>query len=299
VRAFAAHDHPRSGRVVGQHPGREQPSDLGQRGAVAVPAVSVDRISPHTLGDRRDRNPFAVSDRPPDREPAVHRAVAERADMGEEPFGAARGVGTDQDLGAVTVLVRQLREGLVQDGDVIGGGVRAGVAPTQRSGQELAGVVAESEHRVVAETALERRGRGLLLAVADHDRGVQVDHQHRHVPAGDSSGRERYAVDLGVLGPHHLPRPGPGGGNRGEPGGVESIKQPPARRVRGHRPEQCLLIGEYRDIGDRGGTVGDRDRQVDQPPARIVPGPRTAQPGQGLRQLSGQRCPIRDISQQA
>jgi hypothetical protein len=117
-------------------------------------------------------------------------------------------------------------------------------------------------------------------------------------PATRAGGNGR-PVDLAVLGPHHFPRPGPGGGHRGQPGRFESIKQPPARRVGSPRPKQSLLISEYRDIGNRGGTIGHRDRQIDQHPARIVPRPQTAQPGRGLRQLTGQRCSIRDISQQA
>jgi hypothetical protein len=148
-------------------------------------------ISPPPLRDRGDRHPFALGDRPPDREPAVHRAVAQRADVGEELSGAARGVGADEDVGAVTVLVRQLLEGLVEDGDVIGGGIRAGVTPTQPPARNSPVLSGERQHRVVAEAALKRRRRGLLLAVADHDRGVQVDHQHRQLPAGDSSRRER------------------------------------------------------------------------------------------------------------
>ena len=60
-------------------------------------------------------------------------------------------------------------------------------------GEELAGVVAERQHRVVAERPLERRRRLLLLAVTDHDRGVQVDHQPGQLAAGRPSGRERLA----------------------------------------------------------------------------------------------------------
>ena len=110
---------------------------------------------------------------------------------------------------AVTVLVGDLGERLVEDGDVVGGGVRAGVAAAHPGGEELAGVVAERQHRVVAEGLLER-GCGLLfLAVSDHDRRVQVDHQRVHCAPGRRCGRECPAVCLGVLGPHQLPCPGP------------------------------------------------------------------------------------------
>jgi hypothetical protein len=54
-----------------------------------------------------------------------------------------------------------------------------------------------------------------------------------------------------VLGPHHLSRPGPRRRDRGQGGVVESVEQPPARRVRRHRPEQRLLIGQDGDLRDR------------------------------------------------
>jgi len=91
-------------------------------------------------------------------------------------LGTARAVGADEDRGAVAVGVGDLGEGLVEDGDVVGGGVRTGVAAAQPGAEELAGVIAERQHRVVAEGLLER-GRGpLFLAMSDHDRRVQVDH---------------------------------------------------------------------------------------------------------------------------
>jgi hypothetical protein len=97
--------------------------------------------------------------------------------------------------------------GLVEHGDVVGGGVRPGVAATQHPCQELAGVVAEREQRVVAEGPLERRRRLLLLRVVDHDRRVQVDDQHVELMSGDPRRRERPAVVFRVLVPDHLPRP--------------------------------------------------------------------------------------------
>ena len=46
VRAFPAHDHPRSRRVAGQRASGQHAGDLGQPGAVTVPAVGVDRVGP-------------------------------------------------------------------------------------------------------------------------------------------------------------------------------------------------------------------------------------------------------------
>lgn len=49
------------------------------------------------------------------------------------------------------VHVGDLRQGQVQDLDVVGGGVRPGVARAQHPGQGLAGGIQEAEQRVVAE----------------------------------------------------------------------------------------------------------------------------------------------------
>lgn len=97
--------------------------------------------------------------------------------MGEERLGAARAIGPDQDWDAVPVRIGDLGERGVEDADVVGGGVRAGVAWPEQPGQELPGVVQERQDRMVAEGGLERR-RGLLLRrMAHHDAGVHVDHQ--------------------------------------------------------------------------------------------------------------------------
>ena len=75
------------------------------------------------------------------------------SDVGEELPGAAGAIGPDQDRGAMPMLIGDLGQGGVEHGDVIGGGVAARVPPPQRRGEELAGVVAERQHRVIAEAA--------------------------------------------------------------------------------------------------------------------------------------------------
>jgi len=53
------------------------------------------------------------------------------------------------------MLIGDLGQGGVQHGDVVGGGVAARVALAElRGGAELAGVVAERQHRVIAEGLL-------------------------------------------------------------------------------------------------------------------------------------------------
>lgn len=167
---------------------------------------------------------FAVGDGPADGELAAHRSVALVTDVGQECLRAARGVRSDQHRAAMAVLIRDLGQRLVEHGDVVGGGVRAGVAATQHTGEELAGVVTERHQRVIAEGPLERRRSLLLLAVADHDRGVEVDDQHVHVVAGDFRGRERPAVAFGVLVPDHLPSPRPRRRHGLERGVVEAVE---------------------------------------------------------------------------
>jgi hypothetical protein len=142
-------------------------------------------------------------------------------------------------------------------------------------GEELPGVVAVRQQRMQAKGVLERRRGLLLLRVAHHDVPVQVDHQRLYTGgAGDPRRPERGPGGLGALRPRHLPGPGPSGGDRGQFGVAESVQQPPTGGVRGHRPEQGRLVGQDRDVADRLGAVGDRHRQIDQHPPRIMPRPR-------------------------
>ena len=110
VRAFPAHDHPRPRRIADQRTGGQHAGDLGQRRAVAVSAIGVGRVCLQPLWESADRRAFLVLDRPADGELAAHRVLAQVPDVGEELPGAAGGVGSDQDRGAVPVLVGQLCE---------------------------------------------------------------------------------------------------------------------------------------------------------------------------------------------
>lgn len=57
------------------------------------------------------------------------------------------------------VSIGDLGQGLVQDRDVVGGGVCAGVAWPQQTGQRLAGVVQKTQQRVAAEAAFVASGQ--------------------------------------------------------------------------------------------------------------------------------------------
>ena len=70
-------------------------------------------------------------------------------------------------------------------------------------------------------------------------------------------------------------------------GRVDAGQHPPDRRGRGDRPGwavQALMVGQGLDVADRDRSVGDRDRDIDQDPARVVAGAALPQPIGGLAQ---------------
>jgi hypothetical protein len=87
-------------------------------------------------------------DGPADGELAGHTSVTLAADGGQERLGAAGAVGADQDRLAVPVGIRHLGQSRVEDGDVVGGSVGAGIARPQDRGEELAGVVVACTSKV-------------------------------------------------------------------------------------------------------------------------------------------------------
>ena len=111
--------------------------------------------------------------------------------------GTAGPVSADQDR-AGPGGVGELRERQVQDGDVIGGGVRPGVADSQDPGQRLVGVVQVGNDRVVAEPALERACQ--VVCVSDLGLG-SVEVTGEPVGVGECEGSEGGfpACDSGAL----------------------------------------------------------------------------------------------------
>jgi hypothetical protein len=110
------------------------------------------------------------------RQPTENSMSAQRGDVGQEHLRGAGGVGAHQDRDTVPVLVRDLRQCLIEHGDVVGGGVAAGVARPQDRREELAGVVQPGTDRVEPEGVLERRAGLFLLAVRDHHRRIEIEH---------------------------------------------------------------------------------------------------------------------------
>jgi hypothetical protein len=176
VRTFAAHDHPHPGWPGGQvhqaggldDPGSRTRFAVGVQGGLPVRGREGGELVDQCLGQAEpDRvgQPLPV-------EPA------------EELVRGAGTVDPDQDLatGPVAALVSwQLTQRGPDHGDVVGSGVRPGVARAQQRGERLSGpgraVVDERPQRVVAEALLERRCRTLLVGVGGHQGGVHVDDQ--------------------------------------------------------------------------------------------------------------------------
>jgi hypothetical protein len=263
---------PASVGEAGKQPG--QLRDRGDRQAGVVDRAGltgrVDRDRPRRTGQQGDRVFDLVGDGEPDRERHLQTLlVAEAAEVVQPLLGGAGAVAADQDRMPVPLLVGDLAERLVGDLDVVGGGVGAGVPRPQHAGQGFVGVVQPGQQRVIAEPVLER-GRGLLLLrVAGHQAGVQVDHQTGH--GGPSAGQRRdRSARLRAEQPGPFPRLRPGPFQRSQAGVVDRVQHPPRGRRRGDRPEQAGLVTQHRQIRDGLTAVGQQHREVGQDPTRRV-----------------------------
>ncbi len=145
----------------------------------------------------------------------------------------------------------------------------------------------------MAVAALERAPGLLLVAVRDHDRGVQADHDDlAQVPPG-RPGRRDAAVPGRDQVPDVAAGPGPCPADPGQRRRAASGQGPPRRRVRGDRAEQLFLVAQGADLADRRRAVRDRDRQVSEHPAPVMQR-REPAPGQRPRQPAGQARPVRE-----
>jgi RNA polymerase sigma-70 factor (sigma-E family) len=93
--------------------------------------------------------------------------------------GAVGGVRADRRLPPSPALLRQLGEGQLGGGDVVGSGVRACVSRSEEGGDRLTGsaraVVDESRQRVMPVGLLPGRRCVLLVRMRDHEDAVEVD----------------------------------------------------------------------------------------------------------------------------
>ncbi len=167
-----------------------------------------------------------------------HRRSAVRAGL-RAPIGGQRG------------------QRLLEDADVVCGGVGAGIALAQQSGQGFPAAdlwaVQKRQQRMVAEGLLPRRG-GVLLVVGmvDDQRGIDVDVE-RSATGGGGSG-----------GPGRRPRGCSGVADLRQVGGVDAVgDQPPHRGRGGLGPEHVLAVpAELADSVDAVRPVGDRCGQI-------------------------------------
>ncbi len=233
-----------------------------------------------------------------DGEAGADPAGAQGTYVVQERFRSSGAVGADEDVGAVAVGVGDLGQSRVQDGDVVRGGVGAGVARPQHTGQGLAGVVQEAQHRVVAEAALVGGRCLLLLRVAGDQGGVDVQDQVGQVAAARAG--SGYAVPgLGCLQPGDLPGRGPGCPQCCQSGGVDAGQQAPGGRGGGDRAEHLTLVTQQSQVRDRLAAVGEHHPQVDRDPPGIVAGAPWPQSAQRVGEGGGQADGIGEIGQQA
>ena len=170
VRVLTADDdpHPRAGR--GPPAQVEHAGHLHDVGVLTQPTVGVVRCGPGVLGDSLDGVPDRFGDGVADREP--QSLNGKRGDQG---VGVAGAVSPDEDLLAAPA-VRDLRQGVLQHGQVVARGVATGVPWPQQHRQRLVGVVEPGTEWVVSVPALEV-AFGVLLVRMGGDQGrVEVDH---------------------------------------------------------------------------------------------------------------------------
>ena len=173
VRDLLAHDQPRPFRPAAEV---ELPGQLGDPGPLALLLpVGVERRTPAPLRQRQRRLPDPLVDVVAKRVTGSCARAAPRRRRGWRRPSRAREQRHRLLAVAVGDLGRQLRQRLLQHGDVVGGGVRAGVAGPQHAGEMLAGLVEEAVQRMEAEAALAVRPATLLLGVALQQLRVEVE----------------------------------------------------------------------------------------------------------------------------
>lgn len=249
------------------------------------------------VGQGADRAADRLGDRVSGREEGADSACSQVSDVGEEELRGSGAVGADEDVGAVSVGVGDLRESVVQNRDVVRGRVGSGVPGPQPPGHALAGVGQETHQGVEAEAAFVGGCGRLLLGVAGDQRGVDVqDQAGQFLSAGF---RRRYAAaGLGRLQPGYFPGLGAGRAQAVQYAFVDAGQQSPGSRCRGDGAEHLALVAQDGQIRDGLAAVSEHHREVGRDPARGVTStawPERSQHG-GVR--AGQSGDIGEISQQ-
>jgi hypothetical protein len=258
-------------RVPTGHGKIEQIGQFGDSCPAAKSAVLVDGLHPRVGGDVKDGQLHRLGDVEADR---VLDAVA--AQRVQELVGASCRIGPGQHGHPVDGIDaprghRQLRQGQVQDLEVVGGGVGPGVAGAQDPRQGLGGVVqpgAEGEEPVplfVGGSCV------LLVGMGIEQGGVKVQ---RHVATLGDGVETRF--------PHGRTHPGAGLADGGEQGVVDGVDHPERGGDRGDGSEDVCLQAQAEQIGQGIPPAGDGHRQVRDHLAGVMASPPLAHRGQRL-----------------
>jgi len=172
---------------------------------------------------------------------------------------------------------RQLRQGQVQDLDVIGGGVGPGIAGAQDPRQGFGGVVQPCADRVEAEPFSVSGCGVLLVGMGIEQGGVEVQ---RHVAVlGDR---------VETRPPHRPAHPGARLAHGGEQCVVDGVDHPERRGDRGHGTEDVCLQAQAEQIRQGITPAGDGHRQIRDHLAGVMAPAPLAHRGQRLGQGVGQ-----------
>ena len=172
---------------------------------------------------------------------------------------------------------------VVEHGDVIDRGPRAGVAGTQPAGERFAGRVQIRDKWMEPETTFIRRRRALLIGMRIDQSRVKVDDIEPRIRASRPRLRPRNRSSLRDPVQTRV---------------VDGFERAPRGRQRRHLPEQRRLIPQHRDIGDRLAAISEHHRQIDQHPTTVMATTAPFCRRHRHRQRLSQPHRVRDISQQ-
>jgi len=248
---------------AGPAPGpAHQVGDLGDVLVLLDGAVLVHGGLPAAAGQQPDRLLIGFGDGPAAGEQHLAPRRGQGQQVADQLVAGAGPIDADQQLGPHPS--RDLPERRRQHREVVGEGVRSGVARPQQHRQALGGIGAPGPQRVEAVPVLERGSGAFLVAARGDQRRVQVDDQpaRQHLPRDGQPrepGRGR-ADQLPHVRPDRRPRPG----DLVQGARIGQFQRPPHRRVRRRRAEDRLLMGQQRDVVHAGGPERDRHRHRDQ-----------------------------------
>lgn len=273
-----------------------QPGQLGDEVALLDLAVLSQGGFPGGFGEAGDGAFVLGRDRPAD-------GVADRAPRGVQRLKAleqaVRGTGAvdpHQDLGLRGA--GYLRECGIQHPQVIGDGVRAGVAFPQLHRQALVGVGQPRGQRVEAEGALERAGGALFPGGRGDDRGVHVEHDPAlEMPPRDGQIREAAWPQVQQR-PDVVTHPLSYLRDLCAPRLVRRGQQPVQRGVRHCRSEQGAVVElELLGLQQIRGAERDCDDEADERGGPVPPRRGRAR-WQHSRQCVGQADAVGELAQQ-